>query len=53
MIGAFIIGYVEAITVFAVPSGSYLKGAVALSIMILVLLIRPEGLFGVVFEEER
>jgi len=26
---------------------------VALSIMILVLLIRPEGLFGVVFEEER
>ena len=53
VIGAFIIGYVEAITVFAVPSGSYLKGAVALSIMILVLLIRPEGLFGVAFEEER
>ena len=53
LIGAFIIGYVEAITVFAIPSGSYLKGAVALSIMILVLLIRPEGLFGVVFEEER
>ncbi len=53
VIGAFIIGYVEAITVFAVPSGSYLKGAVALSIMILVLLIRPEGLYGVVFEEER
>ena len=53
LIGAFIIGYVEAITVFAVPSGSYLKGAVALSIMIVVLLMRPEGLFGVVFEEER
>ena len=53
LIGAFIIGYVEAITVFAVPSGSYLKGAVALTIMIVVLLIRPEGLFGVVFEEER
>ena len=53
VIGAFIIGYVKAITVFAVPSGSYLKGAVALSIMILVLLIRPEGLYGVVFEEER
>ena len=53
LIGAFIIGYVEAITVFAVPSGSYLKGAVALSIMIVVLLIRPEGLFGVMFEEER
>lgn len=53
VIGAFIIGYVEAITVFAVPSGSYLKGAVALSIMIVVLLFRPEGLYGVVFEEER
>ncbi|TSA11452.1 MAG: branched-chain amino acid ABC transporter permease [Betaproteobacteria bacterium] len=53
VIGAFIIGYVEAITVFAVPSGSYLKGAVALTIMIVVLLIRPEGLYGVVFEEER
>ncbi len=53
LIGAFIIGYVEAITVFTVPSGSYLKGAVALSIMVIVLLIRPEGLFGVVFEEER
>lgn len=53
LIGAFIIGYVEAITVFTVPAGSYLKGAVALSIMILVLLIRPEGLFGVAFEEER
>jgi branched-chain amino acid transport system permease protein len=33
--------------------GSYLKDSVALSIMILVLLIRPGGLFGVVFEEER
>jgi branched-chain amino acid transport system permease protein len=53
LIGAFIIGYVEAITVFAVPSGAFLKGAVALSIMVIVLLIRPEGLFGVVFEEER
>jgi branched-chain amino acid transport system permease protein len=53
VIGAFIIGYVEAITVFALPEGAFLKGAVALSIMILVLLIRPEGLFGVAFEEER
>ena len=53
LIGAFIIGYVEAITVFVVPSGAFLKGAVALSIMVIVLLIRPEGLFGVVFEEER
>ncbi len=51
-IGAFIIGFVEAITVFAVPAGAFLKGAVALSIMVLVLFIRPEGLYGVSFEEE-
>ena len=53
LIGALVIGYVEAITVFAVPAGAYLKGAVALGIMVLVLLMRPEGLFGVAFEEER
>jgi len=53
LIGAIIIGYVEAITVYAVPAGAYLKGAVALTIMIVVLLVRPEGLFGVAFEEER
>lgn len=53
LIGALIIGYVEAITVFALPAGAYLKGAVALGIMVVVLLVRPEGLFGVAFEEER
>jgi branched-chain amino acid transport system permease protein len=53
LIGALVIGYVEAITVFAVPAGAYLKGAVALAIMVVVLLVRPEGLFGVAFEEER
>jgi branched-chain amino acid transport system permease protein len=53
LIGALIIGYVEAITVFALPAGAFLKGAVALSIMVAVLLIRPDGLFGVAFEEEQ
>ncbi len=53
LIGALIIGYVEAITVFVLPGGAYLKGAVALLIMVVVLLARPEGLFGVAFEEER
>ncbi|RJQ73325.1 MAG: branched-chain amino acid ABC transporter permease [Desulfobacteraceae bacterium] len=50
---AFILGFAEALVVFLVPAGSFLKGAVALSIMILVLLVRPAGLFGVSFEEER
>ena len=53
LIGALIIGYVEAITVFVLPAGAHLKGAVALVIMVAVLLARPEGLFGVAFEEER
>jgi branched-chain amino acid transport system permease protein len=53
LVGALVIGYVEAITVFALPQGAFLKGAVALSIMVGVLLVRPEGLFGVAFEEER
>jgi branched-chain amino acid transport system permease protein len=52
-IGAYILGFAEAIVVFVIPAGAFLKGSVALSIMILVLLIRPEGLFGVTFEEER
>lgn len=48
-----VIGYVEAITVFALPQGAFLKGAMSLTIMVIVLLVRPEGLFGVAFEEER
>jgi branched-chain amino acid transport system permease protein len=50
---AFILGFAEALVVFLLPAGAFLKGAVALSIMILVLLVRPAGLFGVQFEEER
>ena len=52
-IGAYILGFTEALVVFFLPKGSFLKLSVALSIMILVLLIRPEGLFGIAFEEER
>ena len=53
VIGALVIGYVEAITVFALPQGAFLKGAVALTLMVIVLLVRPQGFFGVAFEEER
>jgi branched-chain amino acid transport system permease protein len=53
IIGALIIAYVEAITVFTLPEGAHLKGVAALGIMVAVLLVRPEGLFGVAFEEER
>jgi branched-chain amino acid transport system permease protein len=53
VIGAFILGYVETLVVFLAPGGSFLGGGVSLCIMVLVLLVRPEGLFGVYFEEER
>ena len=52
-VGAYILGFAESLVVFLLPMGAFLKGSVALSIMIVVLLIRPEGLFGVAFEEER
>ena len=52
-LGAFILGFAEALVVFLAPMGAFLKGSVALSVMIVVLLIRPEGLFGISFEEER
>ena len=53
LIGAFIIGFTETAVVFLLPTGSFLKGAIALIVMVIILLFRPEGLFGVVFEEER
>jgi len=52
-IGAFIIGFIEVMVVFLVPEGAFLKGAIALLAMVIILLVRPEGLFGVAFEEER
>ncbi|MBW1642549.1 MAG: branched-chain amino acid ABC transporter permease [Deltaproteobacteria bacterium] len=52
-VGAYILGFTEALVVFLLPGGAYLKVSVALLIMVLVLVVRPEGLFGVFFEEER
>jgi len=53
VIGALILGYTETIIVFLIPGGAFLGSAASLAIMVLVLLIRPEGIFGVFFEEER
>ena len=53
LLGAFILGFAENMVVFLAPSGAFLKEAAALSIMLIVILIRPQGLFGVSFEEER
>ena len=53
VIGAFIIGLVETLVVFLLPEQGYMKMAIALLAMIIVLSVRPGGLFGIVFEEER
>lgn len=53
VVGAFILALVEVLVVFLLPTGAFLKGAFALLVMVIVLIVRPEGLFGVVFEEER
>ena len=46
-------GFAEASLVVSYSEGAFLKGAVALTVMLIVILIRPQGLFGVAFEEER
>ena len=51
--GALILAFTEALVVFLVPQGAFLKSAVALGLMLAILLLRPEGLYGVVFEGER
>jgi len=53
VVGSFILAFVEVLVVYLLPTGAFLKGAVALLVMVIVLVVRPEGLFGVVFEEER
>jgi branched-chain amino acid transport system permease protein len=53
VVGAFILAFVQVVVVFLVPTGAYLQGAAALLVMVIVLIFRPEGLFGIVFEEER
>jgi len=53
IIGAYILGYAQVVLVYSVPMGTFIRSSVALVAMIVVLLIRPEGMFGVFFEEER
>ncbi len=53
IIAAFIIGYTEESVKGLLPEYSFLSTSIALGVMIVVLLVRPEGLFGVTFEEER
>lgn len=52
-IGALILAFIEVTVVFVMPGGAFLKVAIALAIMLIILIIRPEGLFGVYLEGER
>lgn len=52
ILGAIILGFAETLIATLIPGGSFLRGAVSLAAMVMVLLIRAEGLFGVSFEEE-
>jgi branched-chain amino acid transport system permease protein len=50
-IGAFIVGFAENAFIFimsalGISGAEFLKGVVAVTVMVLVLLIRPKGLFG-------
>jgi branched-chain amino acid transport system permease protein len=46
MWGGFILGVLESLAAGLIPNGSEWKDVIAFSILILVLLFRPEGLFG-------
>jgi len=46
IVGAFIVGYAETVVLLEFPEGGFLKGAAALVILVLALLVRPRGLFG-------
>ena len=53
IIGAFIIALVEVSVAVLMPHYSYLKVVFSILAMVIVLIVRPGGLFGVIFEEER
>ena len=53
IIGAFIIALAENLVIFLLPAQGYMRMASALVAMLIVLSVKPGGLFGIVFEEER
>jgi len=52
LIGGFIIGYAEQTVANTVPQGGAIVGVVPLIVMVLVLLLKPKGLFGKRIEME-
>ena len=52
-IGAYIIALVEVLAVRYVPQGAFLAMPLMLLVLVIVLVVRPGGLFGIILEEER
>ena len=46
VVGAYIIGFFETFTVSFVPNGSQLAGISSLALLLVFLIVKPEGLFG-------
>jgi branched-chain amino acid transport system permease protein len=58
VIGAFVLGFVSALSVIDPLAllrggGAYLNMTFTLAVMVIVLIVRPSGLFGTLFEEEK
>ena len=52
-IGAYMIALAEVLAIRFVPSGAYLAMPLMLLVLVIVLVVKPGGLFGIVLEEER
>lgn len=52
-VAAYILAFSEVAVVNWIPMGSFIKSAIALLVMVIVLSKRPEGMFGTLFEDER
>jgi len=52
-IGAYLIALVEVLVIKYVPSGAHLSVPFILLVLVIVLVVRPGGLFGIILEEER
>jgi len=51
--GALILAFAEVLVITFIPQGGFLRGVASMLALVGVLIFRPEGLFGVTFEEER
>jgi branched-chain amino acid transport system permease protein len=52
-IGAYVIALVEVLAIQFMPQGAFLAMPLMLLVLVIVLVVRPGGLFGIILEEER